>query len=506
MHIDLDNFTNNTILSADFCIVGTGPSGMSVLSKLIQSNKKIILLESGDLNQKYRHETLNEGFSTGPRELDLINSRSRMFGGFGSLWAGKCGIFAKEDFKKNFFSSLSGWPISYDDINPYYKEACDLLNINYQDFSLKRKFETDDIFYKLLSNKNSLLEGQDFPHANDNDKDISNKFRKILIESKKIDLITNATIIDLIQNTDNDNINSLKVLSINNKNLLVKAKFFILSLGAIENARFILNSSLKEKFKQNNYLGNCFMSHPGFGPTSSIVESVNMCNTQELKNFTFGINLNATERKKLNILNANINITPLHKQKIKKIENLQNIFDRIVNNSRYINATNQIKCLFKNNNIENKYWHTGIGLEQEPRTSNKLSLSNQYCKFGKKKVNIYWDKISHLEQKTVINSTMAVGRQLKLNNRSLQELNSDLMSGKIFDQQDPINHHIGTTRMANNHNEGVVDKNLKFFGINNLYLSGSSVFPTSGNVGPTFTIIALSLRLGDHLTRKILST
>jgi len=99
MQLDLDNLPNNTTLSADFCIVGTGPSGMSVLSKLIKLNKKIILLESGDLIQKYRHEILNEGFSTGPRELDLINSRSRRFGGFGSLWAGKCGIFSKEDFE-----------------------------------------------------------------------------------------------------------------------------------------------------------------------------------------------------------------------------------------------------------------------------------------------------------------------------------------------------------------------------------------------------------------------
>jgi hypothetical protein len=503
MQLDLDNLPNNTTLSADFCIVGTGPSGMSVLSKLIKLNKKIILLESGDLIQKYRHEILNEGFSTGPRELDLINSRSRRFGGFGSLWAGKCGIFSKEDFEIKKNSPLSGWPISYDEINIYYKEACDLLNINYLNFSLKKKFKSDDIFYKLLNNKNSLLEGQDFPHANEERKDISNKFRKTIIESKKINLITNATVVDLIQNLDNDNINSLKVLSINNKSLLVNAKFFILSLGGIENPRFILNSSLKEKFKQNNYLGNCFMSHPGFGPTSSIIETVNMCNTQELKNYTFGINLNPAERKKLNILNSNISIYPLHIQKIKKKKNLQNIFDRIVNNSRYINTTNQIKCFFKKNNIENKYWNTGIGLEQEPRKNNKLFLSNQYCKFGKKKINIYWDKISHLEQKTVIDSTMAVGRQLKLTNKSLQELNSDLMSGKIFDQQDPINHHIGTTRMANNFNEGVVDKNLKFFGINNLYLSGSSVFPTSGNIGPTFTIIALSLRLGDHLSKKI---
>ena len=62
-------------------------------------------------------------------------------------------------------------------------------------------------------------------------------------------------------------------------------------------------------------------------------------------------------------------------------------------------------------------------------------------------------------------------------------------------------HHIGGTRMSDSSNHGVVDKNAKIFTVSNLYVMGSSVFPTGGHANPTLTIVQLSLRLGDHLLK-----
>ena len=62
-------------------------------------------------------------------------------------------------------------------------------------------------------------------------------------------------------------------------------------------------------------------------------------------------------------------------------------------------------------------------------------------------------------------------------------------------------HHIGTTRMGYSKKNGVVDKNCKVFGTNNLFIAGSSVFPTSGHANPTFTIVALSLKLSKLLMK-----
>ena len=63
-------------------------------------------------------------------------------------------------------------------------------------------------------------------------------------------------------------------------------------------------------------------------------------------------------------------------------------------------------------------------------------------------------------------------------------------------------HHMGTTRMATSPEFGVVDSNCKVFGIEGLYVAGSSVFPTSGWANPTLTIVALAMRLADHLKSR----
>ena len=60
-------------------------------------------------------------------------------------------------------------------------------------------------------------------------------------------------------------------------------------------------------------------------------------------------------------------------------------------------------------------------------------------------------------------------------------------------------HHMGTTRMAESPREGVVDADCRVHGTANLFVAGSSVFPSTGNANPTLTIVALALRLADHL-------
>jgi choline dehydrogenase-like flavoprotein len=64
-------------------------------------------------------------------------------------------------------------------------------------------------------------------------------------------------------------------------------------------------------------------------------------------------------------------------------------------------------------------------------------------------------------------------------------------------------HHMGTTRMADDPKSGVVDASCRMHGIRNLYVAGSSVFPTSGSGVPTLTIVALALRLAEHLKRRM---
>ena len=120
-----------------------------------------------------------------------------------------------------------------------------------------------------------------------------------------------------------------------------------------------------------------------------------------------------------------------------------------------------------------------------------------------RKLIIDGGSISKLEKKTVLEALKGLGRALVIGRIGFLELSQKFLSGKYLERQDPINHHIGTAKMGSTEEAGVVDKNLKIFDFENIYISSSAVFPTSSNVNPTFTIVALSLRLGAHLKKRI---
>ncbi|MFH7027194.1 MAG: GMC family oxidoreductase [Heteroscytonema crispum UTEX LB 1556] len=60
-------------------------------------------------------------------------------------------------------------------------------------------------------------------------------------------------------------------------------------------------------------------------------------------------------------------------------------------------------------------------------------------------------------------------------------------------------HHMGTTRMSDNPHTGVVNSHCQVYGVSNLYIAGSSVYPTAGTANPTLTLVALAIGLAEHL-------
>ena len=79
------------------------------------------------------------------------------------------------------------------------------------------------------------------------------------------------------------------------------------------------------------------------------------------------------------------------------------------------------------------------------------------------------------------------------------------LTSEIVDHPEPwpitkdASHHMGTTRMGADPHTSVVDPDCRVHGVNNLFIAGSSVFPTGGNANPTATILALAVRLADHI-------
>ena len=148
--------------------------------------------------------------------------------------------------------------------------------------------------------------------------------------------------------------------------------------------------------------------------------------------------------------------------------------------------------------------------EQSPDPASRIKLGQDVDRFGNRRVDVHW-QLNELDKYTLKQSALQAGRIMAVNDLGRARLPEWLLdSGLGFPglSKDEVAgyHHMGTTRMADSPERGVVDKNQKIFGIDNLYMGGSSVFTTSGHVNPTFTIVQLSLRLAEHLDTRIRKT
>ena len=174
-------------------------------------------------------------------------------------------------------------------------------------------------------------------------------------------------------------------------------------------------------------------------------------------------------------------------------------FDELFKDFNLISSIKKVNCFIRGENYSSNKWNLSVGLEQPPRLSNNLKLHNTKDALGVSKINIFWDDLSKIEKETVVKSVKTMARELGLLRTGKIKFKNELLSGQSYKFDDSINHHIGTTRMSDSSKTGVVDKNCRVFGVSNLYIAGSSVFATSSIVNPTYTIIALSLRLGEYL-------
>ena len=202
MHEDLDNV--HTLGEYDVCIVGSGPAGLAVASKLINEGIKFIILESGEVSPKPQYRELNEGYTKGPRKLDLVNSRLRCVGGAGKLWAGVCRPLDPEEFDEKK-SSYGGWPINYSDVEQYYKEAATILGISYENFFTQDWRTQADLAAKFRSfaGAKGILRGVQYQRASAINRDLSNLYQGTLFKDKNCTFLTNATLIDIVQSEKN---------------------------------------------------------------------------------------------------------------------------------------------------------------------------------------------------------------------------------------------------------------------------------------------------------------
>jgi choline dehydrogenase-like flavoprotein len=135
--------------------------------------------------------------------------------------------------------------------------------------------------------------------------------------------------------------------------------------------------------------------------------------------------------------------------------------------------------------------------EQAPHPDNRVTLTAKRDALGSQlpKLTVHWHEF---ERESIRRAQAIMVRQFAEAGFGRLELEN------MHDSVGMSTHHnMGTTRMHEDPKQGVVDANAKVHGMSNLYLAGGSVFPTGGYANPTLTMVALGLRLADHLKEGV---
>jgi choline dehydrogenase-like flavoprotein len=514
MFKDLHSFDTNQVLKYDVCIVGTGPAGISVAKKLLGSKKKVVILESGGIEPSVEYNELNKGENSGPRFLSLDASRSRCFGGASRIWAGVCSPFSVEDFNEKSYIPLSGWPIVKDDLVVYYKEAAEMLGISYDLFNTSNPFTNtlNGLSFPEFNRNNSLLLASIYQKSDSYNRNFGDKYRKLFSNSENVDVLFHSTVTRLNTSQDGKHISNIEAEDLSNKKCTINAKNYVLAAGALENPRILLNSDHYYKNgigNESGFVGSCFMSHPGITEVGEIMKtSEGFCINKNKfsKNLISQFELSPSTQLSSEVLGNAIGMntyTDLANLSTYYSGRLLTEYKKLIKNFDFKQSVEKTACRLKGKYASN-LWNLNIGLEQEPDHRNHLTLNPSMKDFfGVPLIDMFWAEISEREKMTVIESVKVLAREFGITNSGRVKFTDKLLSGEAFEREDSVNHHIGTTRMAKTSATGVVDKNCKVFNISNLYLAGSSLFPTSSIVNPTYTIIALSLRLGERLKRVL---
>jgi choline dehydrogenase-like flavoprotein len=156
--------------------------------------------------------------------------------------------------------------------------------------------------------------------------------------------------------------------------------------------------------------------------------------------------------------------------------------------------------------------YTVMRAEQSPNPDSRITLGTERDRLGTPKPKLHW-QFQSIDKYSVAATMRALGSELERLGLGRVKLADWLCDSGQSWQVDPLvsshpvggYHHMGTTRMGATPATGVVDANCRVFGVQNLYVAGSSVFTTAGWANPTLTLLALSLRLADHLTMQLQS-
>ena len=549
MQTDVDSLENDTLIELDICIIGAGPAGLILAHAFIGTNFTVSLLESGGLSKNSKIQKLSEGTLSGDLSEPIDQTHIRQVGGTANHWIIKMADkrygyryapFDAIDFEKREGLPYSGWPIQKTDLDTYYAEVVAKCEIGPYQFNSQSwtnsstdtlKLDPEKIISDVFMFGPTKKFTQDFPS------DIS--------KSSNINLFTNATVVELLTSKCGSLTEVAIIKTFTGKTIRFRAKQFILATNALQTPRLLLNSRKTHSQgigNQHDNVGRYYMDH-------SLVSSGNfyLFDAKKINEFGFydmrliagtsvlgKLKLSKEIMKKQQLRNMTATLFPMPTfNDVEALSSVKNIATAIANRQLPAELKKNILAIYKGKshvlrvlyeklrydtpimpgfgrggwskltNNEQKYQRLELlsFVEQSPNPDNRVTLINEIDELGCKKINLHfkWDEgdIASIRkaQKIFADSLNQTG----LGHFELPEdfsIHPNRLAG--------LHHMMGTCRMSESAKDGVVDKNCKVFGMQNLYIAGSAVFATGSYANPTLTNLALSVRIADIVKKELI--
>lgn len=513
---------------ADVCVMGAGAAGITLANEFLKKGLTVCILEAGCEKPDHDVQKYASAKNVSSPYPNPSNSRVRMLGGTSNHWANNTSPLSPIDFEKRDGLPRSGWPIKFQDLEGYYELAAEYCGTGRDGYDLDSWHEKFGISPTIKTSgklKLNIAKAAVPP----------TRFYKShgaeLVNSDNVKLIKFAQVTDLEMDI-NGVVNKAIISSPAGKIHKVEASEFIMAFGGLENARMLIHFNNKNKNRMGNKydnVGRNFMDHPTLraahiyttDPSKFSMFKGEM--TPDYKRFVlnfFELSENVLKEKQLTNLRLPLDeanreqlshgISSFHllKEKLSGKNISGDVASHITKMVMDIDVVaNTISKKVRDREIiESAHDFAGfqvpLMMEQTAHRDNRVYLSNKNDRYGIPKLSIDW-KV-HKEDRDrlwrgldVFSSeigALGLGRV-----RSLKERESRLFG----DQIGFGHHHMGTTRMSDSVEDGVVDSEQRVFGVKNLSIAGCSVFPTGGHVPPTLTIVAMSIRLADIVAKRL---
>jgi choline dehydrogenase-like flavoprotein len=517
--VDARRLENGARIDADVCIIGGGAAGITIAREFLETGAQVCLLESGGFEFENATQTLYEGANVGLPYYDLRVLRLRFLGGTTNHWGGWCRPLDPIDFEARPGIPHSGWPFGIEHLDPFYRRAHVVCEAGPYDYDVENWISEEQPRLPLPEDKFITTAMRKSPPTR-----FGQVYREAIDRSANVKAYLHANVTEIVADETGRSITRARVATLEGGEFTVEAGRFILATGAIENARLLLASNGVRSAGLGNdhdHVGRYFMEHlmlPGamllladpdrsmefyYEPLAEDVRGVGflrvapqvlrdeqLLNTRIL--FMPGVAQELAMKDSDGVLSATMLFSALRSGR--RPENLTSHVANVIKDLDKI-AIYSYRRAFREAAAPISLQHQ---IEQSPNPDSRVKLGSDRDALGVPRVELDW-RFGEPEQRTLrrVNEILAqqvgaagIGR--------LRIVEDDEETGWPPGVRGAW-HQMGTTRMSEDAGDGVVDPDCRVHGISNLFVAGSSVFPTSGTSNPTLTIVALALRLADHI-------